>query len=55
MESGAGSSKGEGFLSRMALDDSKAGMEGLDKDKINKVIMETSKVYTTQIATFTMV
>uniref|UniRef100_A0A8C5I5H8 DNA polymerase kappa n=1 Tax=Gouania willdenowi TaxID=441366 RepID=A0A8C5I5H8_GOUWI len=33
----------EGFLSRMALNDNKAGMEGLDRDKINKIIMETSK------------
>lgn len=36
--------KEEGFLSRMALNDNKAGMEGLDRDKINKIIMETSKV-----------
>lgn len=28
----------------MALNDNKAGMEGLDRDKINKIIMETSKV-----------
>uniref|UniRef100_A0A8D3ACF1 DNA polymerase kappa n=1 Tax=Scophthalmus maximus TaxID=52904 RepID=A0A8D3ACF1_SCOMX len=34
---------GEGFLSRMALNDNKAGMEGLDRDKINKIIMESSK------------
>uniref|UniRef100_A0A8C2WTS2 DNA polymerase kappa n=1 Tax=Cyclopterus lumpus TaxID=8103 RepID=A0A8C2WTS2_CYCLU len=32
-----------GFLSRMALNDNKAGMEGLDRDKINKIIMESSK------------
>uniref|UniRef100_UPI003AB04D9E DNA polymerase kappa n=1 Tax=Centroberyx gerrardi TaxID=166262 RepID=UPI003AB04D9E len=38
-----GSAKGEGFLSRMALNDNKAGMEGLDRDKINKIIMESSK------------
>ncbi|CAN9513307.1 unnamed protein product [Ophioblennius macclurei] len=43
MENGASSSKQEGFLSRMALNDNKAGMEGLDRDKINKIIMETSK------------
>ncbi|KAJ3603842.1 hypothetical protein NHX12_028583 [Muraenolepis orangiensis] len=30
--------------SRMALNDNKAGMEGLDRDRINKIIMETSKV-----------
>ncbi|XP_067377945.1 DNA polymerase kappa isoform X2 [Channa argus] len=43
MENGTALSKGEGFLSRMALNDNKAGMEGLDRDKINKIIMETSK------------
>ncbi|KAM9391879.1 DNA polymerase kappa isoform 1-T4 [Pholidichthys leucotaenia] len=43
MENGATSSKEEGFLSRMALNDNKAGMEGLDRDKINKIIMEASK------------
>lgn len=37
--------KGSGadLLSRIALNDNKAGMEGLDRDKINKVILETSK------------
>uniref|UniRef100_A0A3Q0SSA1 DNA polymerase kappa n=1 Tax=Amphilophus citrinellus TaxID=61819 RepID=A0A3Q0SSA1_AMPCI len=40
---GVASTKEEGFLSRMALNDNKAGMEGLDRDKINKIIMETSK------------
>ncbi|KAG9355060.1 hypothetical protein JZ751_001773 [Albula glossodonta] len=34
---------GDGFLSRIALNDNKAGMEGLDRDKINKVIQEMSK------------
>ncbi|KAJ8380386.1 hypothetical protein SKAU_G00011640 [Synaphobranchus kaupii] len=34
---------GEGLLSRMALNDNKAGMEGLDRDKINKIILQTSK------------
>ncbi|XP_040012303.1 DNA polymerase kappa [Xiphias gladius] len=43
MENGAASAKGEGLLSRMALNDNKAGMEGLDRDKINKIIMESSK------------
>ncbi|XP_043563330.1 DNA polymerase kappa [Chiloscyllium plagiosum] len=32
-----------GILSRMALNDNKAGMEGLDKEKINKIILEASK------------
>ncbi|CAL9708260.1 unnamed protein product [Knipowitschia caucasica] len=35
--------KGEVILSRMALNDNKAGMEGLDRDKINAIIMEASK------------
>lgn len=43
MENGLPSTKEEGFLSRMALNDNKAGMEGLDKEKINKIILETSK------------
>ncbi|XP_036382733.1 DNA polymerase kappa [Megalops cyprinoides] len=34
---------GVGFLSRMGLNDNKAGMEGLDRDKINKIILEVSK------------
>lgn len=46
MENGVVSTKAEGFLSRMALNDNKAGMEGLDRDKINKIIMESSKVET---------
>uniref|UniRef100_UPI00398EABC1 DNA polymerase kappa isoform X2 n=1 Tax=Pristiophorus japonicus TaxID=55135 RepID=UPI00398EABC1 len=32
-----------GILSRMALNDNKAGMKGLDKEKINKIILEASK------------
>ncbi|XP_061585948.1 DNA polymerase kappa [Cololabis saira] len=43
MENGAPSSTEEGFLSRMAINDNKAGMEGLDRDRINKIIMESSK------------
>ncbi|KAM3611762.1 uncharacterized protein V6R79_023786 [Siganus canaliculatus] len=43
MENGISSTKAEVFLSRMALNDNKAGMEGLDRDKINKIIMEASK------------
>ncbi|XP_019722549.1 DNA polymerase kappa isoform X2 [Hippocampus comes] len=43
MENGTAATKGEGYLSRMALNDNKAGMEGLDRDKINKIIMESSK------------
>lgn len=35
--------KEDGILSRMALNDNKAGMEGLDRDKINAIIMEASK------------
>ncbi|MEQ2228786.1 hypothetical protein ILYODFUR_012351 [Ilyodon furcidens] len=43
MENGDGSAKEENLLSRMALNDNKAGMEGLDRDKINRIIMEASK------------
>ncbi|KAF4112993.1 DNA polymerase kappa [Onychostoma macrolepis] len=39
----AHSSSGADLLSRIALNDNKAGMEGLDRDKINKIILETSK------------
>lgn len=34
----------KGLVSRMGLNDNKAGMEGLDREKINKIILETSKV-----------
>ncbi|XP_032069950.1 DNA polymerase kappa isoform X2 [Thamnophis elegans] len=33
----------EGLLLRMGLNDNKAGMQGLNKEKINKIIMEASK------------
>ena len=32
-----------GVLTRMLLNDNKAGMEGLDKEKINQIIFEASK------------
>lgn len=32
------------LLLRMGLNDNKAGMEGLDKEKINKIIMEATRV-----------
>lgn len=38
------SSSNDGFLLRMGLNDNKAGMQGLDKEKINKIIMEATKV-----------
>lgn len=44
MENGSVPPKPESLVSRMALNDNKAGMEGLDRDKINKIIMESSKV-----------
>lgn len=40
------SSSGADLLSRIGLNDNKAGMEGLDRDKINKIILEASKVCT---------
>ncbi|XP_072462466.1 DNA polymerase kappa isoform X2 [Notamacropus eugenii] len=33
----------DGLLLRVGLNDNKAGMEGLDKEKINKIIMEATK------------
>lgn len=48
MES-SGSRGQDSILSRVALNDNKAGMQGLDKDKINKIILETSKVCCTFI------
>lgn len=35
---------GEDLLLRVGLNDNKAGMEGLDKEKINRIIMEATKV-----------
>ncbi|NXU35793.1 POLK polymerase, partial [Drymodes brunneopygia] len=37
------SSYHDGVLLRMGLNDNKAGMQGLDKEKINKIIMEATK------------
>ncbi|KAM6036925.1 DNA polymerase kappa isoform 1-T5 [Theristicus caerulescens] len=37
------SSCSDGLLLRMGLNDNKAGMQGLDKEKINKIIMEATK------------
>ncbi|NXJ50943.1 POLK polymerase, partial [Spizaetus tyrannus] len=37
------SSCNDGVLFRMGLNDNKAGMQGLDKEKINKIIMEATK------------
>ncbi|GCB64789.1 hypothetical protein scyTo_0007585, partial [Scyliorhinus torazame] len=42
-ETADSSAPSDGILSRMALNDNKAGMEGVDKEKINKIIMEASK------------
>ncbi|NXC63604.1 POLK polymerase, partial [Aleadryas rufinucha] len=39
----ANSSCSDGVLLRMGLNDNKAGMQGLDKEKINKIIMEATK------------
>ncbi|NWU12979.1 POLK polymerase, partial [Cephalopterus ornatus] len=43
MKKVANSSCNDGFLLRMGLNDNKAGMQGLDKEKINKIIMEATK------------
>ncbi|XP_008933687.1 PREDICTED: DNA polymerase kappa [Merops nubicus] len=37
------SSCSDGFLLRMGLNDNKAGMQGLDKEKINSIIMKATK------------
>ncbi|NXL67316.1 POLK polymerase, partial [Chordeiles acutipennis] len=37
------SSYNDGVLLRMGLNDNKAGMQGLDKEKINKIILEATK------------
>ncbi|KAM5264281.1 DNA polymerase kappa [Ctenodactylus gundi] len=38
-----GEDRSDDLLLRMGLNDNKAGMEGLDKEKINKIIMEATK------------
>ncbi|KAJ7413704.1 DNA polymerase kappa [Willisornis vidua] len=43
MKKVAKSSCNDGFLLRVGLNDNKAGMQGLDKEKINKIIMEATK------------
>uniref|UniRef100_A0A8C5TWK0 DNA polymerase kappa n=1 Tax=Malurus cyaneus samueli TaxID=2593467 RepID=A0A8C5TWK0_9PASS len=43
MQKVANSSCNDGVLLRMGLNDNKAGMQGLDKEKINKIIMEATK------------
>ncbi|NWT04861.1 POLK polymerase, partial [Mionectes macconnelli] len=43
MQKVANSACNDGFLLRMGLNDNKAGMQGLDKEKINKIIMQATK------------
>ncbi|NXK92785.1 POLK polymerase, partial [Formicarius rufipectus] len=43
MKNVANSSCNDGFLLRMGLNDNKAGMQGLDKEKINQIIMKATK------------
>ncbi|XP_068033340.1 DNA polymerase kappa isoform X2 [Anomalospiza imberbis] len=43
MKKVSNSSCNDGVLLRMGLNDNKAGMQGLDKEKINKIIMEATK------------
>ena len=40
LSSGTGEKR---LMSRMALNDNKAGMQGLDKERINQIIYEASK------------
>ncbi|KPP64140.1 DNA polymerase kappa-like, partial [Scleropages formosus] len=39
-----GEDEGDGLFSWMALNDNKAGMEGINREKINKIILEASKI-----------
>lgn len=39
----AGSNSGQHIVSNLELNDNKAGMVGLDKEKINNIIFEVSK------------
>lgn len=39
----SGSASQKAVVSRLGLNDNKAGMEGLDKEKINKIIIQASK------------
>ncbi|NXI36530.1 POLK polymerase, partial [Galbula dea] len=43
MKKAGNSSCSDGLLLRMGLNDNKAGMQGLDKEKINKIIMKATK------------
>ncbi|XP_041869041.1 DNA polymerase kappa isoform X3 [Corvus kubaryi] len=43
MKKAANSSCNDGVLLRVGLNDNKAGMQGLDKEKINKIIMDATK------------
>ncbi|XP_059729233.1 DNA polymerase kappa isoform X1 [Haemorhous mexicanus] len=43
MKKVSSSSCNDGLLLRMGLNDNKAGMQGLDKERINKIIMEATK------------
>ncbi|XP_053859909.1 DNA polymerase kappa isoform X4 [Vidua macroura] len=43
MKKVSNNSSSDGVLLRMGLNDNKAGMQGLDKEKINKIIMEATK------------
>ncbi|CAC5364700.1 POLK [Mytilus coruscus] len=42
-ESDSKAGENSGLMNRMRLNDNKAGMDGLDKEKINQVILEASK------------
>lgn len=42
-DGGAAATADASIMSRMALNDNKAGMQGLDREKINKIIYEASK------------
>lgn len=42
------------LMNRMRLNDNKAGMDGLDKEKINQVILEASKGIYTELKNYVL-
>lgn len=46
--------KNSSLMNRMRLNDNKAGMDGLDKEKINQVILEASKGIYTELKNYVL-
>lgn len=49
-EMSSGTEEKAGLLSRLGLNDNKAGMQNLDREKINQIIYEASKGEYTDLA-----